>query len=169
MIQITQLKLPVTHTREQLEHKIRKMLRLDGQQKCTWKITRRGIDARDQKNICYVYTVSCTVDGESKILRSNRHNNIMLTQEHLYREPEPGSLPLSYRPVIIGSGPAGLFCAYKLAKAGYRPILLQVPERNLEFFTYPVKSTVCNRVLRTVSHPGTFKKNNPAVFPFSEV
>src|SRR5205814_10001289 len=39
--------------------------------------------------------------------------------------PEPGSVPLPHRPVVVGSGPGGLVCAYFLARHGYRPLLLE--------------------------------------------
>ena len=39
--------------------------------------------------------------------------------------PEPGQVPLPQRPVVVGSGPGGLVCAYFLAKQGYRPIVLE--------------------------------------------
>ena len=49
----------------------------------------------------------------------------MLTKETIYLIPEPGTTPMQYRPVIIGSGPAGLFAGLFLAREGYRPIILE--------------------------------------------
>lgn len=42
-----------------------------------------------------------------------------------YVFPKSGATPLQEPPVIIGTGPAGLFCGYLLAKHGYRPVLLE--------------------------------------------
>lgn len=39
--------------------------------------------------------------------------------------PACGHIPLDRRPVIAGAGPAGLFCAYILAEAGFRPIVIE--------------------------------------------
>ena len=49
----------------------------------------------------------------------------MLIKEKPYEFPSPGETPLLHSPVIVGSGPAGLFCGWYLAKAGYCPIILE--------------------------------------------
>ncbi len=48
-----------------------------------------------------------------------------LASDTPYQFPASGELPLPHRPVVVGSGPAGLFCAYLLAKHGYAPIILE--------------------------------------------
>lgn len=49
----------------------------------------------------------------------------MSTQKRPYAFSPAGSVPLAHRPVVIGSGPAGLFCGYMLAKHGYQPLILE--------------------------------------------
>ena len=117
MIRITQLKLPITHTEEQLHRKIAKTLRL-GNQPFTYEIRKQSLDARHKEDKKFVYTVDIKLDNESRILKKVHDKNIMLTAEKEYHFPTPGSETLSHRPVVIGSGPAGLFCAWYLAKAG---------------------------------------------------
>ena len=51
--------------------------------------------------------------------------NIMFTNEKSYVFPEAGTEKLPGGPVIVGSGPAGLVCAWMLARHGYRPLLLE--------------------------------------------
>ncbi|MCI7739688.1 MAG: NAD(P)-binding protein [Lachnospiraceae bacterium] len=125
MIQISQLKLPVGHTKEQLQQKIRKMLRLGKQQEFSYEIIRQSLDARKKQDKKFVYTILVSVANESKILHKVNDKNIMLTQKTNYHFPSSGSEPLTHRPVIVGSGPAGVFCAYMLAKRGYRPLILE--------------------------------------------
>ena len=69
-------------------------------------------------------------ENEKKILKKVHSNNIMLTNERSYSFPKPGEQPLKTRPVIVGSGPAGLFCAWYLARAGYCPLVLERGEES---------------------------------------
>lgn len=125
MIRILQLKLPVLHTEEELKEKILHTLRIRPEELKSWKIVRRSIDARKKDALCFVYQIDVETPKEKRILSKSKHNEIMSTNTKGYRFPKPGSEELAQRPVVIGSGPAGLFCAYYLAKSGYCPILLE--------------------------------------------
>ena len=50
---------------------------------------------------------------------------MQIRKEEAYRLPDPGIEPLRERPVIVGFGPAGMFCGLMLARAGYRPLILE--------------------------------------------
>ena len=104
MIRITQLKLPITHTEEQLHRKIAKTLRL-GNQPFTYEIRKQSLDARHKEDKKFVYTVDIKLDNESRVLKKIHDKNIMLIFEKKYHFPAPGSETLSHRPVVIGSGP----------------------------------------------------------------
>lgn len=125
MLRIQQVKLPVSHTKEELEKKIRKLLKLQEQELVSWTIRRQSLDARKKPELFFVYTVDVEVRNEAKVLKRVHDKHIMLTKNKpfSYFSIEPDAC--DSRPVIVGSGPAGLFCAYYLVKAGFRPIVLE--------------------------------------------
>lgn len=73
----------------------------------------------------YVYTVDVEVSNEQKIMRHQKGNQVTLIHETPYDFPNSGTKKMEHRPVVIGSGPAGLFCAYLLAEHGYRPVVYE--------------------------------------------
>lgn len=125
MIRILQLKMPVCHTEQELREKILKTLHIRPEDLKKWHIVRRSVDARKKDALSYVYQIDVETPKEKRILSKSKHNEIMSTKTTEYHFPEPGTEELRDRPVVIGSGPAGLFCAYFLAKNGYCPILLE--------------------------------------------
>lgn len=124
MIRIQQLKLPVGHTKEELEQKLLKELKLSPEKLISYELRKQSIDAR-KKPIQYVYTIDAQVKEEDRVLKRARNSKASRAEVHTYQLPKPGSKPLNHRPVIIGSGPAGLFCGLMLAKAGYCPLILE--------------------------------------------
>lgn len=128
MIQISQLKLPVSHTEVQLLHKIEKVLHVRSTDITEWKILKKSIDARDKSRLLFVYTIGVRLSSEKterSILIRGGKNHVSAYSAPEYHFPETGSRELSAPPVIVGSGPAGLFCAWELAMHGYRPVLLE--------------------------------------------
>lgn len=125
MIRITQLKLPITHAKQDIQQKAAKMLRIPESEIENIKIIRQSLDARKKNELHFVYILDVKVKRESAVLKKVHNNNIMSIKPVKYRFPTPGNEKLLHRPVIIGSGPAGLFCGYMLAKAGYQPLILE--------------------------------------------
>ncbi len=88
-------------------------------------IQKKSIDARKKPDLYYVYSVICSVPMEDKILKKNRSADIVKAEHKPYEFKITGEKECRHRPVIVGMGPAGLFCGYILAKHGYRPVLLE--------------------------------------------
>lgn len=125
MIQITQLKLPYQHSAADLEQKIRKTLKLSGNQKFTYHIIKKSIDARKKPELYLVYSVQVSCENETGIVKKAKNASISLVKKKMYVLPEAGVEELMTPPLIIGAGPAGLFAAFTLAEAGFRPILIE--------------------------------------------
>ena len=124
MIRINQVKLPVEHTSDALHKKVQELLKYKGPMDV--EIVKRSLDARKKPQLFYVYVVDVSVPEkeESKLLRRCHNNRIQKIEPVKYEFPVK-QYEGKVRPVIVGMGPAGLFCGYMLAKAGFRPILLE--------------------------------------------
>jgi uncharacterized FAD-dependent dehydrogenase len=129
MIRITQLKLPVKHIKEDFVNAIASRLKLPPNKIKAYHIIKQSIDARKNDDIKYIYTVDVTIllDQKEKELAVVKHckNVNVITDIEKYEFTPTGTKPLRGRPVIVGTGPAGLFCAWLLAKYGYRPFVIE--------------------------------------------
>ena len=117
--------LPEEERRAILEKKLR---RFAGGALPAWRIFRRSVDARKKDDIHYVYTLALEgldEKAESQLLRRAKGFKAERTEPVKYALPESGAGPLMHRPLIVGAGPAGLFAAWVLAKAGFRPLILE--------------------------------------------
>ena len=140
MIQIQQIKMNIGHTRKELIEKVAKKLKISSEEIKEFIIKRSSIDARKKPELYFVYTVLVSVKDEHKVLKRIKDKNIMSVKKKTYKLPNPGDEKLTKRPIVIGTGPAGLFCALILAREGYQPILLErglpVDERVQEVETF---------------------------------
>ena len=118
---ISQVKIPIDHDFSDIKNKIMKQFKLRSEEIISIDIFKKSIDARKKPELFYVYTLLVEVASEKQILK--KLPNVELHKETTYQIPK--AKKLMYRPVIVGTGPAGLFCGYLLAKAGCRPILLE--------------------------------------------
>ncbi len=129
MIRISQLKLDVGHTEADLKTKICRVLRIKDEAILSYTRKKQSLDARKKPQLFYVYTVDVEVKNENELKKRIKRQNVSNIQfqpkEKAYFIEVRGAKPLAHRPVVIGTGPAGLFCGYELARLGYRPILLE--------------------------------------------
>ncbi len=127
MIRVRQIKIPVLEDQEDiLLNHISKKLSVSKGEILHTKIMKKSIDARDKNSIFYVYEVDVELKNKKKIRTSH---DIFPSPKEEYQFVSPGVEELKNRIVVVGSGPAGLFCTYLLAEAGYQPILLERGEK----------------------------------------
>lgn len=125
MIKINQIKLPVGHKEKELSNQIRKILRLSEKDAFSYEIMKRSLDARKKPNLFYVYTVQVKLDREAQVLKKIHNPSVSVAKENAYSFQTAEGKQLLHRPVIVGTGPAGLFAAYQLTEAGYAPMIIE--------------------------------------------
>ena len=138
MINIKQLKLNVIDNNiDNLYKLIEKKLKIKKSDIKELNIIRESIDAR--RDVLIVYEVDIKVNNEEELLKRNI-KDVSLAPNRNYEFKGIGEHPLINRPVIVGSGPAGLFCAYNICLQGYKPLIIErgkkVEERIIDVNTF---------------------------------
>lgn len=125
MIRITQLKLPINHGEQAILKKAARLLKIREEQIEDLEIIRKSLDARHKNDLLFSYTIDVMLSKNTRINQKIYNNNIMLINKADYEFPTCEPKKLDKAPIIVGCGPAGLFCGYMLAKAGYEPLILE--------------------------------------------
>ncbi len=126
MLRLTEIKLPLDHPESAIQAAILKRLGITAEELIGYSIARRGHDARKPEAILFVYTLDVEVKNEPGILkRQKKDRHLSLTPDTRYHFVAQAPANLASRPVVIGTGPAGLFAGLILAQMGFRPIILE--------------------------------------------
>lgn len=88
-----------------------------------WRILRKSLDARSRDDLRFVYSV--VVEMPDAAAAPTASADVQPFSAEPFDDPAPGQQPLEHRPVIVGSGPAGLAAGYYLAQKGYRPLIIE--------------------------------------------
>ncbi len=143
MLRLSEIKLPLDHPENALEAAILRRLDIPPEQLLHYHIVRRGYDARKPSAITWVYSLDVAVKNESALLARN-DSKITPAPVRDYHFVARAPASLSHRPVVIGTGPCGLFAGLILAQMGFRPIILErgkaVRERTQDTFALWRKS-----------------------------
>lgn len=142
MILISNVRLPLDHSQDELRKAAAEKLQISREEEFSVSVYKRSVDARRTGNILLVYSLLVEVRNQSEILaRKQRDQEVRKAPETSYSpgivQKTPEDIP---RPLIVGTGPAGLFAGIILAEAGLRPILLErgkeVRERAQDTFAF---------------------------------
>ena len=126
MLRITELKLPLDHAGDALAPAIVARLGITPQRLRSYTIARRAWDARKRSAISLIYSIDADVENEGEVLRRlGGDHNVGPAPDTRYQAIARATNPLPRRPIVIGTGPCGLFAALILAEMGFRPLILE--------------------------------------------
>ena len=126
MIRINELRLPISHSPEDLELAILKRLGITPKDLIKFEIFKRSYDARKNVALAFIYTIDVSVKDDEGTLKKFAHEqHIKATPDTSYHFVAKAPENLSSRPVVIGFGPCGIFAALTLAQMGFKPIVLE--------------------------------------------
>ena len=124
MLRLTEIRLPLDHPEDDLKIAILKRLNITASELLGYTRFRRGYDARKRNAIVLVYTVDVEVKNEAALLKKNI-SHVTTAPDMSYRVVAQAPQELNERPVVIGTGPCGIFAGLLLAQMGFRPIILE--------------------------------------------
>ncbi len=129
-IRLTEVKLPLDHAPEALGAAVCQRLNIKADEIVSVSIFRRGFDARKKSDIHFIYTLDVQTTDNAAVLARAQHNPKLAT--HTVLMPDTRYKFVTHapdkpfkRPVVIGTGPCGLFAALTLAQMGFKPIILE--------------------------------------------
>ena len=123
MIRLRQIKVSVDSTKD-LGEKCAKKLRINENDILDLKINKRSIDARYKPDLYYIYEVDVSINNEDKILKRINSKDVFKTPNEKYIVKKLEN-KMDNKTIIVGSGPAGLFCAYILTLSGIKPLVIE--------------------------------------------
>ncbi len=131
MLKISNIKLPIGHDQHVLFLALLKkvkVLKLVENDITKMQIFKKSLDARKKDKIHYVYQVLISCKDEQKFVKRLLQQPVKDVE--IYQEAERsklvvGSTPMNYRPVVVGTGPAGLMAGILLAEHGFRPLVFE--------------------------------------------
>jgi len=127
MLRITEFKLPIDHSDEQLRPALLAHLGLSSDELLDFTLFKRSYDARKKNaELCFIYTIDFQVKDEAALLaRFSADRHLSIAPDTAYKPVGQAPAELSERPIVVGFGPCGIFAGLLLAQQGFKPIILE--------------------------------------------
>lgn len=125
MLRVCGVKLSIDQDYSSLKNSLIKKLKISEKDLVGYKVFKQSVDARKPDTINFVYTVDVELKQEENYLKKFKNKDISITPDLAYKYVKTGSQYLEHRPVIIGTGPAGLFAGVILSEMGYGPLIME--------------------------------------------
>ena len=119
-VKVSNLKMPIDAPMPEVFEAAERLLHVGRKEIRSFKLLRRSIDAR-HGSVQFVYTILAETSAE---VSCDGNRLVPITPIEM-AEPVSGQKVLAHRPVIVGFGPCGMFCALWLARRGYRPLVFE--------------------------------------------
>jgi len=124
MLRITEVRLPLDHPEDAIPAAVLKRLGIAAHELAGYSIFRRAVDAR-KPAIAFTYTLDAEVRNEPALLaRLKDDRRVTRSPDTSYQFVAQAPAGIKARPVVIGTGPCGLFAGLLLAQMGLRPLIL---------------------------------------------
>ena len=141
MLRISEIKLPLDHSEDALRSAILEKLQISDDELINFSIFKRSYDARRKSAIVFVYIVDVETAKDAQLLKKFQSDpHVSETPDSTYKLVAHAPQDLKVRPIVIGTGPCGLFAGLMLARMGFRPIILErgksVRERSKDTFGF---------------------------------
>lgn len=90
-------------------------------------ILKKSLDARKKPELFVNFSIAIKAENENIFFKNNHGSTVHIDKykPNPYIPPRTEKLLSEKRPIVIGSGPAGLFAAYILALSGLKPIIFE--------------------------------------------
>ena len=139
MLRLTEIKLPLDHPEADLKQALLKKLQIRDAELIQFTVFKRAVDARKPTAITLTYSLDVELVDESEVLeRFVNDPHVKPAPDMRYRFVARAEKKVEQRPVVIGTGPCGLFAGLLLAQMGLRPIIMErgkpVRERTKDTF-----------------------------------
>lgn len=124
MIRVNEIKMPLEHSFDDIKKAAARELKINKDNIKNITIAKKSIDSRRKSEVKFIFSVDVETDCNEDNIIKRTSNKVSKSEKYEYIIP-PVLRNSKFRPVVVGFGPAGMFCALILAKAGLKPLVIE--------------------------------------------